>query len=78
MFEELIHLIEQHPTYSSAMRNAIARNLPLVLNYHTHQGEGTGPERLDGQSLPILELAHVQLAGCYSTLLGVRDAVDGK
>jgi hypothetical protein len=41
MFEELIHLIEQHPTYSSAMRNAIARNLPLVLNYHTHQGEGT-------------------------------------
>jgi hypothetical protein len=39
MFEQLIELIEKHPTYNSALNNAIARELPLVLNYHTHTGE---------------------------------------
>ena len=38
MFEQLIELIEKHPTYNSALSNAIARDLPLVMNYHTHMG----------------------------------------
>ncbi len=41
MFEKLIQMIEEHPTYASALEGAIARELPIVLNYHTHAGEGS-------------------------------------
>ncbi len=41
MFEKLIEMIEGHPRYAPALKNAVERDLPLVLNYHTHQGVGT-------------------------------------
>ena len=41
MFEKLIEMIESHGTYAKAMHAAVERKLPLVLNYHTHAGEGS-------------------------------------
>ncbi len=37
----LMQLIDKHATYGPAMLEAIARGVPLVLNYHDHGGEGS-------------------------------------
>lgn len=41
MFEQLIQMIEGHAQYAAALKGAIARDLPIVMNYHTHTGEGS-------------------------------------
>lgn len=40
VFEQLIEKIEAHPKYAEAMRQAVADNEELVLNYH-HHGDPT-------------------------------------
>lgn len=37
-FESLMHIIEAHPRYGPDMRAAVAEGVPLVLNYHSHNG----------------------------------------
>ena len=73
MFEELIQKIEAHASYGPAMKEAVARQAPLVLNYHTH-GPGTGycvsictrdssVLPVMGQAVPLDELVHVKGIG---------------
>ncbi len=40
-FEGLIRKILLHSKYGPAMQEALAGNVPLVLNYHSHSGESS-------------------------------------
>ena len=76
-FAKLMARLEEHPKYGPAMRDAVARNLPLILNYHTHGGPSgycvsiaakttdfspfVGPFTDDAD--PSKELAHIRKVG---------------
>ena len=88
MYQELIQKIEAHPNYALALRQAVAEQAPLVLNYHTH---GTGqpfcvaicqtlPTLLPvlEQPEPLTELVHIKGVGqtedqCLPLMERLRD-----
>jgi hypothetical protein len=39
-YERLIQRILEHPRYAPAMENAVADGAKLVLDYHSHRGDG--------------------------------------
>ena len=73
MFERLLELIDGHPQYGPAVKQAVADGSEVVLNYHTH-GAGQpycvsiasrprGLLPVVGQNLPLEELAHIKGIG---------------
>lgn len=73
MFEKLTELIEKHPNYGPAMKEAAVAQAQLILDYHTH-GPGTGycvsiakkkhnPLKFIGQAEPLIELVHIKGVG---------------
>lgn len=39
LFDQVIDLIERHPSYSRNVSQAVVERRRLILNYHTHGGE---------------------------------------
>lgn len=73
MFEKLITLIEEHPRYGPALKEAVEARAKLVLNYHTHGDPASycvaicaaepNPIQVLGSGEDLRELAHVQGIG---------------
>jgi len=70
-FEDLIQKILDHSKYGPAMDEAVAGNVPLVLNYHNHLGESSycisicaklqsPPKLLDTDQETLEELVHIE------------------
>ena len=71
-FERILDKLQEHPTYSRAVKESHARGERWILNYHSH-GEGqpfcvsicTRAEKLAifGLPAPLEELAHIRAFG---------------
>ena len=70
-FEGLLQKIVHHSKYGPAMEEALANNIPLVLNYHNHRGESSycvsicaelqSPVKLlDTDQATLDELVHIE------------------